>query len=96
MYIYFIKYIISTGNVYILSCVAIHFNSLIKRSEVRISLVVQWLRLHAPNAGGLGSVPGQGAKSYMLRLTIPHAETKTWWSQINILENNILSQHWDL
>ena len=22
------------------------------------SLVVQWLRLHAPNAGGLGSIPG--------------------------------------
>ena len=24
------------------------------------SLVVQWLRLHAPNSGGLGSIPGQG------------------------------------
>ena len=22
--------------------------------------MVQWLRLHAPNSGGLGSVPGQG------------------------------------
>ena len=27
------------------------------------SLVVQWLRLWAPNAGGLGSTPGQGTKS---------------------------------
>ena len=27
-----------------------------------ISLVVQWLRLHAPNAGGPGSIPGQGTK----------------------------------
>ena len=25
------------------------------------SLVVQWLRLHAPNAGGPGSIPSQGA-----------------------------------
>jgi len=25
-------------------------------------LVVQWIRLHAPNAGGLGSIPGQGTK----------------------------------
>ena len=24
------------------------------------SLVVQWLRLHAPNAGGTGSITGQG------------------------------------
>ena len=26
-------------------------------------LVVQWLRLHAPNAGGPGSIPGQGPRS---------------------------------
>ena len=26
-------------------------------------LVVQWLRLHASNAGGAGSIPGRGAKS---------------------------------
>ena len=31
-----------------------------------ISLVVQWLRLHASNAGGMGSIPGQEIK-------IPHA-----------------------
>ena len=30
------------------------------------SLVVQWLRLHAPNAEGMGLIPGQGTK-------IPHA-----------------------
>ena len=30
------------------------------------SLVVQWLRLHAVNAEGVGSIPGQGTK-------IPHA-----------------------
>ena len=30
------------------------------------SLVVHWLRLHASNAGGMGSIPGGGTK-------IPHA-----------------------
>ena len=39
------------------------------------SLVVQWLRLHVPNSGGLGSIPGQGTRSHMLQLMIPHAAT---------------------
>ena len=34
------------------------------------SLVVQWLRLHAPNAGGLGSIPGQGTRSRMPQLRV--------------------------
>ena len=40
--------------------------------------MVQWLRLHAPNAGGLGSIPGQGTinKSHMPQLKILHAATK--------------------
>ncbi|TEA30592.1 hypothetical protein DBR06_SOUSAS4110027, partial [Sousa chinensis] len=29
------------------------------------SLVVQWLRLHTPNAGGSGSIPGQGTRSHL-------------------------------
>ena len=33
-----------------------------------ISLAVQWLKLHAPNAGGLGSIPGQGTASHMQQL----------------------------
>ena len=32
------------------------------------SLVVQWLRLCAPNAGGLGLILGQGTRSYMQQL----------------------------
>ena len=32
------------------------------------SLMVQWLRLRSPNAGGLGSIPGQGTWSHMLQL----------------------------
>ena len=46
------------------------------------SLAVQWLRLHAPNAGGLGSIPGQGTRSLMPKLKIPRAATKTQHSQI--------------
>ena len=47
------------------------------------SLVVQWLRLQAPNAGGSGLIPGQGTGSHMpqvrvhmLQLKISHAATK--------------------
>ena len=29
------------------------------------SLMVQWLRLHTPNARGPGSIPGQGTRSYI-------------------------------
>ena len=48
-------------------------------------LVVQWLRLCAPNAGGPGSIPGQGTRSCMpqSRPKIPHAMAKAWHSQIN-------------
>ena len=53
-------------------------------SKTGTSLVVQWLRLHAPNAGGPGSIPGQGTRSHMLQLSVPvqqlkmpHAATKT-------------------
>ena len=54
------------------------------------SLVVQWLRLHAPNAEGPGSTPGQGIRIHilqlrvhMLQVKILYAATKTWCSQIN-------------
>ena len=56
------------------------------------SLVVQWLKLRAPNAGGLGSIPGQGTGSHMRAATksshatikrrLP-AATKTWLNQVN-------------
>ena len=32
------------------------------RSKLWTSLVVQWLSLCAPTAGGTGSIPGQGTK----------------------------------
>ena len=41
------------------------------------SLVAQWLRLCAPNAGGPGSIPGQGTRSHMHAATRSlHATTK--------------------
>ena len=44
-------------------------------------LVVRWLRLHAPDAGSLGSIPDQGSRSRTLQLKnqkkIPRAATKT-------------------
>ena len=30
--------------------------------------MVQWLRLHTANAGGSGSIPGQGTRSHVLQL----------------------------
>ena len=55
------------------------------RSGDGTSLVVQWLRLHAPNAGVPWLIPGQGSRSYMpqRRSKILCAATKTWCSQIN-------------
>ena len=63
------------------------------------SLVVQWLTFLTPNAGSLGSIPGQGTRSHMLqlrvlmlqlkfhmrqqKLKISRVPTKTWCSQIN-------------
>ena len=42
----------------------------LKESLWGTSLVVQWLRLHAPNAGGPGSTPGQGTQFFMLQLSV--------------------------
>ena len=36
-----------------------------KKNFLGTSLVVQWLRLHTPNAGGPGSITGQGTRSCM-------------------------------
>ena len=56
------------------------------------SLVVHWLRLQIPSAGGPGSIPGQGTKSYMPQLRVhvcqpkkvSRAAIKTQHSQINM------------
>ena len=45
--------------------------------------MVQWLRLQAINAVGLGSIPGQGTIVHMLQLKIPHDTTRSQCSQID-------------
>ena len=40
----------------------------IKKVGVGISLVAQWLRFHASNAGGTGSIPGLETKSHIPQL----------------------------
>ena len=44
------------------------------------SLVVQWLRLCTPSAGGQGLIPGQGARSHTPKLKFLYATTKTRYS----------------
>ena len=46
------------------------------------SLVVQWLRLHTPSAGSLGSITGQGTRSHMpqLRVCMPQLKDTAWHS----------------
>ena len=47
------------------------------------SLVVQWLRLRASNAGGAGSIPGQGTKILPAK-----KQKKKAWISMNTLEMN--------
>ena len=48
-----------------------------ERLILSLSLVVQWLRLCTPNAEGLGSISGQGPRSYTLQRKIQNSETET-------------------
>ena len=55
-----------------------------KKQDIGTSLVIQWVRLRTPSAGGPGSIPGQGTRSCMRATTkslhattkSPHATTK--------------------
>ena len=49
-------------------------HDLLKGDET--SLVVQWLRSHAPNVGGLGLIPGQRTRSHMLHLRLRKLQLK--------------------
>lgn len=40
------------------------------KTNAGTSLVGQWLRCHAPNAGDPGSMPGQGTSSHMRQLKV--------------------------
>ena len=43
-------------------------------SPAGTSLVVQWLRLHTPNAEHLGLIPGQGIRYHRTQLTLSTAK----------------------
>ena len=58
------------------------FNITSYKGKSGTSLLVQWLTIHAPNAGGPGSIPDQGTRSHspqlkacMPQLKIPHVPT---------------------
>ena len=72
----YVNYINKTGTLL--------FLSFLGKTGKRTSLVVQWLRLHTPNVGGLGSITGQATRPHMLqlrvhvlKLKILHATAKT-------------------
>ena len=43
-------------------------NEIYKNKQRGTSVVVQWLRFHIPNAGGLDSTPGWETRSHMAQL----------------------------
>ena len=47
-----------------------------KKKDFGASLVVEQLRLHAPNTGGLYSIPGWGTRSHRPQLTSSTAKKK--------------------
>ena len=58
-----------------------------KKQNWGTSLVVQWVRLHAPNARGPGSIPGGGTRSHM------HSATKSLHATTKSLHAATMSPH---
>ena len=59
-------------NILLFTCIKKHLyntQEANKKGKTGTSLVVQWVRFHAPNAGGPGSIPGQGTRSHMCAAT---------------------------
>ena len=54
-----------------------------RRNQYKDFLVVQWPRHHTPNAGGVGSIPGQRTGSPIPQLQIPSDANKTQHGRIN-------------
>ena len=45
-------------------------------TDLGTSLVAQWLRLHTPSPGGLGSIPEQGTRSHTWQLRVHMPQVK--------------------
>ena len=58
----------------------IHHINIIKNQGT--SLEVQWLRLHTSNAGGPGSIPGQGTRSHMPQLRVRMLQQRSRMQQL--------------
>ena len=65
-------------------------------------MVVQWVKLPAPNSGGPSLIPGQGTRSHVPQLKIlhaamkikdPRAATKIWHSQIKKEKKKIFQRN---
>ena len=54
----------------------IHCTSHLKHPLPGTSLMIQWLRLHTPNAEGSGLIHGQGTRSHMQQLRIHMSKLK--------------------
>ena len=52
-------------------------------SKIHVTRLPWWLKLQAPSAGRVGSIPGQGTTVHMLQLKGLHTTTKSGHSQIN-------------
>ena len=65
------------GSFYLLAIVSnatvnmnVQFFFFFSKTKTGTSLVIQWLRLQAPNAGGPSSTPDQGTRSHKLQLSV--------------------------
>ena len=54
-------------------CICLLISSTYQNTSYRTSLVVQWLRFHTSNAGGMGLIPGWGMK---IPLASRHSQKK--------------------
>ena len=68
---------------------------MVKNPPVGISLVVQWLRLQAANARGLGSMLGKGIKSHMLQQKTGCSQKKKKKNPPAMQETWVLSLDWE-
>ena len=58
----------------------------LKAHSLGTSLVVQWLGLSNPNAGSLGSIPGQGTSSHMQQIGVSMLQLKSRTAKQNFLK----------
>ena len=70
-------------------------------THISTSFMVQWLRLHAPNAEGLGLIPGRGTGSHVQQLRVqrlqqmvPYAAIKGQHSQLTTTVGKMPQKKW--